>query len=235
MYYLFYSCRFKNNRGVSVMSINPDKGQNPDPTDPYGSYRGYAPTPPTPPTPPAQPVEPNPDDPYNSQWYGQQPTGGYYDPGQQQQQQYGTGQQQQTYQAPRSAYASSNDPSGPSTMKMNPRTAALLSNALIWVGGLFFFFAERKNRFVRFNAAQSFLFFGSVSIVFSILKLLGFLTLVPLLGWFFGLIFGLISFVLLLGTALVWIFLMLRAYTGKKFKLPFFGDYAEKLVNRFTK
>ena len=55
------------------------------------------------------------------------------------------------------------------------------------------------------------------------------------LGWFFGLVFGLISFVLLLGAALVWIFLMLRAYTGKKFKLPFFGDYAEKMVNRFTK
>lgn len=226
------------------MSINPDKGQNPDPTDPYGSYRGYAPTPPTPPTSPSQPpVQPNPDDPYNSQWYGQQPTGGYYDPGQQQQQygtgqqqqQYGTGQQQQTYQPPRSAYASSNDPSGPSTMKMSPRMAALLSNALIWVGGLFFFFAERKNRFVRFNAAQSFLFFGSVSIVFTLLKLLTFLTLIPLLGWFFGLVFGLISFVLLLGAALVWIFLMLRAYTGKKFKLPFFGDYAEKLVNRFTK
>jgi uncharacterized membrane protein len=103
------------------------------------------------------------------------------------------------------------------------------------VGGLFFLFAERKNRFVRFNAAQSFLFFGSVSILFTILKVLTFLTLIPLLGWFFGLVFALINFVLLAVAAIVWLFLMLQAYTGKKFKLPFFGDYAEKLVNRTTK
>jgi uncharacterized membrane protein len=218
------------------MSINPNQGQNPEQPDPYGSYRGYAPTP------PAQPVQPDPDDPYNSRWYGQQQggnqqqTGGYYDAGQQQTyQQYGTGQQQQTYQPPRSAYSSANDPSGPSTMKMNPRMAALLSNAFIWVGGLFFFVAERKNRFVRFNAAQSFLFFGSISIVFSVLKLLAFLTLIPLLGWFFALVFGLINFVLIFGAAIIWLFLMFQAYTGKKFKLPFFGDWAESLVKRFTK
>ncbi len=218
------------------MSINPNQGQNPDQSDPYGSYRGYTPTPPTP---PSQPAQPDPDDPYNSKWYGQQPTGGYYDASQQQygtgQQQYSTGQQQ-TYQPPRSAYSSnSNDPSGPSTMQMNPRLAALLSNAFIWVGGLFFFIAERKNRFVRFNAAQSFLFFGSVSIVFSVLKLLAILTAIPLLGWFFALVLGMVNFVLIFGAAVVWLFLMLQAYTGKKFKLPFFGDYAERLVNRFTK
>jgi len=218
------------------MSINPNQGQNPDQSDPYGSYRGYTPTPPTP---PSQPAQPDPDDPYNSKWYGQQPTGGYYDASQQQygtgQQQYSTGQQQ-TYQPPRSAYSSnSNDPSGPSTMQMNPRLAALLSNAFIWVGGLFFFIAERKNRFVRFNAAQSFLLFGSVSIAFTVISLLGFLTVIPLLGWFFGLIFGLVHLVLLIGAGLVWVFLMFQAYRGVKFKIPFFGDYAETLVNRFTK
>ena len=222
------------------MSINPNQGQNPDQSNPY--YQGYAPTPPTPPSQPVQ--QPDPDDPYNSQWYGQQQSGGYYTPTGQQQsgtgqqqtyQQYGTGQQQQTYQPPRSAYANSNDPYGPSTMQMNPRIAALLSNALIWVGGLFFFIAERKNRFVRFNAAQSFLFFGSVSIALTGLKLLGLLTLIPLLGWFLGRVLGLINFVLLAGAAIVWLWLMLQAYTGKKFKLPFFGEYAERLVNRFTR
>jgi uncharacterized membrane protein len=219
------------------MGINPNQGQTPDQSDPYGAYRGYTPTPQ-----PAQPADP--DDPYNSKWYGQQQAGygtgteQQYGSGQQQQQQYGTGQQQQqqTYQPPQSAYrSSSGDPSGPSTMSMKPNIAALLSNAFIWVGGLFFFFAERKNRFVRFNAAQSFLFFGSISIVFTLIKVLGFLTLIPLLGWFFGLVFSLISFVLLVGAGLTWAFLMFQAYRGVKFKLPFFGDYAESLVNRFTK
>src|SRR6266516_3314262 len=134
------------------MNINPNQGQNPDQQDPYGAYQGYSPAPQ-----PAQPAQPDPDDPYNSKWYGQQQGGGYtgtnagqYGTGQQTYQQYGTGQQQQqqTYQPPQSAYRStSSDPSGPSSMSMNPRIAALLSNALIWVGGLFFFVAERKNRF----------------------------------------------------------------------------------------
>ncbi len=221
------------------MSINPNQGQKPDPNDPYGAYGGYTPQQ------PAQPAQTNPDDPYNSQWYGQQRAGGYdagtgqqYGTGQQQTyQQYGTGQQQQAYQPPRSAYNSSStsDPSGPSTMSMNPKIAALLSNALIWIGGLFFFFAERKNRFVRFNAAQSFLFFGSVSILFEVLHILGFLTLIPLIGWIFGFIFSAVSLVLLLGAGLVWLFLCFQAYRGAKTKLPFFGDYAEKLVARFTR
>ncbi len=120
-------------------------------------------------------------------------------------------------------------------MSMNPRIAALLSNALIWIGGLFFLFAERKNRFVRFNAAQSVLFFGSVSIVFEVLHILGFLTLIPLIGWVFGFILSAVSLVLLLGAGLVWLFLCFQAYRGAKTKLPFFGDYAERLVARFTR
>jgi len=214
------------------MSINPNQGQKPDPNDPYGAYSGYAPQQ------PAQPAQATPDDPYNSQFYGQQggaqPTGGY---GTGQQQQYATGQQQQTYQPPSSAYntSSSSSPSGSSTMSMNPRIAALLSNALIWIGGLFFFFAERKNRFVRFNAAQSILFFGSVSIAFEVISLLGFLAAIPFIGWAFGIIFGAVHLVLLLGAALVWAFLCFQAYRGVKTKLPYFGDYAEKLVARFTR
>jgi uncharacterized membrane protein len=220
------------------MSIDPNQGQKPDPNDPYGAYSGYA---------AQQPAQANPDDPYSSQGYGQQQAGAYgagtgqqYGTGQQQTyQQYGTGQQQQqqAYQPPLSAYNSSStsDPSGPSTMKMKPRMAALLSNAFIWIGGLFFFFAERKNRFVRFNAAQSFLFFGSVSIVFEVLRILGFLTLIPFIGWLFGFIFSAVSVVLLLGAGLVWVFLCFQAYRGAKTKLPFFGDYAEKLVARFTR
>jgi uncharacterized membrane protein len=213
------------------MSINPNQGQKPDPNDPYGAYGGYAPQQ------PAQPA-PAPDDPYNSQLYGQPQTGGYdASTGQQ----YGTGQQQQqqAYQPPRSAYSSSSsnsaNPSGASSLSMNPRIAAVLSNGLLWVGGLFFFFAERKNRFVRFNAAQSFLFFGSLSVLFYLITVLGFLGTIPLLGLLFTFLFGILNFVILVGGGLAWIFLMFQAYRGVKTKIPFFGDYAEKLVTRFTR
>jgi uncharacterized membrane protein len=210
------------------MSINPNQGQKPDPNDPYGAYGGYAPQQ------PAQPTPASPDDPYNSQWYGQPQAGGYdASTGQQ----YGTGQQQQqAYQPPRSAYNSTSaDPSGASSLSMNPRIAAVLSNAFLWVGGLFFFFAERKNRFVRFNAAQSFLFFGTLSILFTVINVLAFLGGIPLLGLLFTFIFGILHFVLLVGGGLAWVFLMFQAYRGVKTKIPFFGDYAEKLVARFTR
>ena len=88
---------------------------------------------------------------------------------------------------------------------------------------------------MRFNAAQSILFFGSVSIAFEVITLLGFLTLIPLIGWAFGIILGAVHLVLLLGAGLVWVFLCFQAYRGAKTKLPFFGDYAERLVARFTR
>ncbi len=214
------------------MSINPNQGQKPDPNDPYGAYGGYAPQQ------PSQPAQTSSDDPYNSQWQTggtDAGTGQQYGAGQQQT--YGTGQQQQqAYQPPRSAYrGSSSTSSGASTLSMNPRISAVLSNGLLWLGGLFFFFAERKNRFVRFNAAQSFLFFGSLSIAFTLVNFLGFLGGIPLIGLLFAFIFGILQFVLLVGGALIWLFLMFQAYRGVKTKLPFFGDYAEKLVDRFTR
>ena len=84
---------------------------------------------------------------------------------------------------------------------------------------MIFLLLERENRFVRFHAAQSLLFFGTMSI----------------LGWLcslfpFGL-FGLGGIVGLVGF-IGWIVLMLAAHCGRYYKLPLFGDYAEQLANR---
>src|SRR5579859_2315984 len=133
--------------------------QEPDQQSQYSTgYGGY--------TPP-----PRPSDTYGAQQqsYQQQP-GGYSGQQQdsysgQQQQQFASGQQQyDTYQPPISA-SQGTSAHDPTTTGMNGRTAALASYVLWWFTGLIFFVIERKNRFVRFHAAQSFLFFGSVSIV----------------------------------------------------------------------
>jgi uncharacterized membrane protein len=90
---------------------------------------------------------------------------------------------------------------------------------LTWVGGLVFLLLERENRFVRFHAMQSLLFFGTMSI----------------LGWVFSYIpfvfFG-IGGALGLVTFVVWIVLIVSACRGRYFKLPLFGDYAEQYANR---
>jgi uncharacterized membrane protein len=191
--------------------------QGPNPTDPYGGYGGYS-------SQSGQPSDPN--DPYAAKSTGEQ-SGGYTGYDQQ-------SQQQQFYQPPLSAAKQQRtyDAADQSSMKMAPQNAALLSYALLWLGGIFFFLAERKNRFVRFCAAQSFLFSGGVTVVYVILRLI---TVIPFVGFLLSPILVCLTFVVLVPAALIWLFLMVQAYRGVKVKLPVIGDYAEALVEKFTR
>ena len=59
-------------------------------------------------------------------------------------------------------------------------------------------------------------------IVFGVLTISGIiLGLVPILGGAFSAIIWVLSFIL-------WIVLMVKAYQGRKYKLPWAGDFAEK-------
>lgn len=217
------------------MSTNPYQGQTPDQSNQYGGYTGY-----TPPAPPAQ------NDTAGSQQYGDTSSGQddyqygqytYGQGGQQQQQQYQYG----AYQPPQSALRGHSGASGTSgtsgaddtaALGMKGKTAGAASYILMFLSGIVFFFLERKNSFVRFCAAQSIVVFGSISIVLFVLHLL---TAIPLLGILLALIFTPISLVLEFLMVILWIVLTVQAYRGVKVKLPFFGDYAERLVARFTK
>jgi uncharacterized membrane protein len=164
----------------------------------------------------------------------QQSTSGQYgqpgQSGQQQQQQYGS------YQPPFGATGGMNA-HDPTSTGLSGRTEALLSYVLGWVSGLIFFVIERKNRFVRFNAAQSFLFFGSTFVLLLVIRLLGFLIgLIPFIGgtlaFVVNLVLSPVSFIIVLLAALVWIFLLFQSYRGRTVRLPFFGNYAESMVAR---
>ena len=118
-------------------------------------------------------------------------------------------------------------------MKMTPNRAAIFSYALGWVSGLVFFVMERKNSFVRFSAAQSFLFFGGVTVLQVIIRAIA---AIPFLGTvLLAPILGLIGTVVTIAALATWLFLMFQAYRGVKVKIPIVGDYAEALVARFTK
>ncbi len=199
------------------MSWNPNQGQTPDSQGQYGGYSGY--------TPPTQPQP----DPYS---YGSQQSGGYQPPfsagGQQQ-------QYQSTYQPPLSARARAASASGasdPASLKMDPKNQALLSYLFLFLGGLVFFIIERKNRFVRFHAAQSFIFTGGVTVLYVLLRLL---TLIPVVGFLLSPVLSCALFVLLIPSLIIWLFLMITAYRGSTIKLPVIGNYAEALVEKFTR
>ncbi|GHO66095.1 hypothetical protein KSC_049870 [Ktedonobacter sp. SOSP1-52] len=189
---------------------------NQDPNS-YGGYSGS--------TPPSQPPY-NPDDPYGATL--QSPSSGGYEQsygGQQQQQQ----QQQQyqsstSYQPPRSA-VERQQAYGQTSTGMSARKAAIWSYALGPLSGIYFLFRERQNRFVRFSAAQSTLF--SLAVL-AFIVILGLLKSLPVLGFIIGL-FGCVFNIVVVALVLVWIFLMLQAWRGVKFKIPYIGDFAERL------
>ncbi len=112
-------------------------------------------------------------------------------------------------------------------MGMQANVAAGLSYLVGWVTGLIFFFVEKQNRFVRFHAMQSIIFFGGLSvasIVLSIVTNLG----IPVIGLLALCINSLLGIVGLVG----WIVLLINGFQGKYFKLPVIGDYAERYANQ---
>jgi uncharacterized membrane protein len=104
---------------------------------------------------------------------------------------------------------------------LTENVAGLLCYVLGWISGLILLLIEQENKFVRFHAVQSIVTFGGITIISIALSILG---IIPLLGVFFDIanwMIGALSFVL-------WIVLMVKAFQGTKYKLPWIGDFAEK-------
>jgi uncharacterized membrane protein len=81
-----------------------------------------------------------------------------------------------------------------------------------------------RNRFIRFHSFQN-IFFHVAWIV--LWMALGVVAHIPVLGWLTLLIWPLVG----LGGFIIWLVLVLKAYQGHMFKLPFIGDIAEKQAN----
>ena len=133
---------------------------------------------------------------------------------------------------------------------LNDNIAALLAYLFGPLTGVIWYFAEKKNKFVKFHAAQS--------IVLGVLCII--------VGWIFGAIYGGLASSYTsadaLNTALnflatgrirlpfyirmfYWlqsiiniflggcsIFLMYKAYKNEEYKLPFLGKFVDKLTNK---
>ena len=96
---------------------------------------------------------------------------------------------------------------------LDENVAGLLCYVLGWISGTIFILIETENKFVRFHAMQSIIVFGILTVAGIIL---GF---VPYIGW----LVPAVSFIL-------WVVLMVKAYQGTKYKLPWAGNLAEKLI-----
>ena len=109
-----------------------------------------------------------------------------------------------------------------------PNVAGALAYVLGIITGVIFLVIEKENRFVRFHAAQSIavtLLLVVVSIALSILSTI--LVFIPILGW---IVAFLLSVGLSLGTFVLWVLLMWRAYQGREWELPIAAGIARKLM-----
>jgi uncharacterized membrane protein len=92
--------------------------------------------------------------------------------------------------------------------------AAALSYLVGFVSGLIFLLVEKDNKFVRFHAMQSTLFFIGIVVIDVLLQV------IPILGAL------VVIFLLIPLSAVVWLMMMYKAYQGEDYKLPLVGQWA---------
>jgi uncharacterized membrane protein len=116
---------------------------------------------------------------------------------------------------------------------LDENVAGALAYVLGFLSGLFFFVTEKENDFVRFHALQSIIFSVSAFVLYWVINTILFSLFLSPGTWTAGggVLFSLLSLVTsLISLALlgVWLFLMYKAYSGERYKLPVIGDLAEQ-------
>ncbi len=105
--------------------------------------------------------------------------------------------------------------------------ASALCYVLSFVSGAIFLLLETEDKSVRFHAFQSIL----VGAVIAILEIgIAILGLIPPLGW---LLSGVLHWLVGVGWILLSLFLMIKAYGGEEYALPYVGPRALRLARPY--
>jgi uncharacterized membrane protein len=96
-----------------------------------------------------------------------------------------------------------------------PHVVAVLAYVGGVITGIVVLSVEKEDRFVRFHAMQSTVTFLIVLIAHLVL------TGLPVIG-------KALYYPFVLGVAVLWVFLMVQAFNGHRYKLPYIGDFAER-------
>ena len=106
-----------------------------------------------------------------------------------------------------------------SSTGLSANVAGLLCYVLGWITGIIFIVLEKKSTYVRFHAWQSIMTFGVLTVAQLVLGW------IPFVGWILSILIGILMFVL-------WLILIIQAGTGKMWKVPGAGDWAERQANQ---
>jgi uncharacterized membrane protein len=106
--------------------------------------------------------------------------------------------------------------------------ASVLAYACWWITGVVFLVAERRHAGVRFHAAQSTILFGAVTVA---MVALGAASAAALLVWpgaYRAL--QMASSLIWLGSAVLWIVLLVRTARGETWRVPLAAPLAQRLA-----
>jgi uncharacterized membrane protein len=106
-----------------------------------------------------------------------------------------------------------------SSTGLSANAAGLLCYVLGWITGIIFVVLEQKSTFVKFHAWQSIMTFGVLTVAQLVLGW------IPFIGWILSILIGILMFVL-------WLILIIQAGTGKMWKVPWAGDWAERQISK---
>ncbi len=112
-----------------------------------------------------------------------------------------------------------NERSSETSTGLSSNVSGLLCYVLGWISGIVFLVIEKKSNFVKFHAFQSIMTFGVLTVASLVLSW------IPFIGGILSWIISILAFVL-------WIILMVQAATGRIWKLPGAGNWAERQVNK---
>jgi uncharacterized membrane protein len=111
------------------------------------------------------------------------------------------------------------EPEAESSTGLSANVAGLLCYVAAWITGIVFVVLEKKSTFVKFHAWQSIMTFGVLTVAQLVLGW------IPYAGWILSILIGILMFVL-------WIILIIQAGSGKMWKVPWAGDWAEKQISK---
>jgi uncharacterized membrane protein len=114
-------------------------------------------------------------------------------------------------------------PTGAGAVGSNKKTYTILAYVLGWLGGLIFLFVGKDDPDVKWNAAQSLLIFGGLTVVIIILNF------IPVVGQILGLVLWLVGFV-------YWVIFLIQSLqgTGQRIQAPAIGGFISPYVDQIA-
>ena len=122
--------------------------------------------------------------------------------------------------------------------RRNPRVAAALCYAVPYVVALWALLRERRNRYVRFHAAQALIFFVTIPLIqlmlFVAVVVVGNIVGIGALAFVLGLLFIGAFVALGVGALLLWLRMLADCWAGKATVFPILGRLAHRLERLLT-